>query len=240
MSHDKKSHPDNDSDERYLAQISSLIDGELGRDDLLDALDYLVGTPSAREFYRSARAVDGLFQGLGRKPVSEPPSRDLWKRISERAREPGDTPVRASSESAPAGVSHFPGAPRTTAARVWLAAAAVVLLAALGLISTRVWESRPISITSSPPIERPSEVVVGGAEGEMTDSRFLLLATELLEADRRYRQEMLALMAAVEEAPMAEATTQETRYGEASRSWENDNEPSESDPLRSRPRIERW
>lgn len=225
-------------EERYLAQVSALIDGEIDREQLLPTLDYLVNTGRAREFYRQARAIDGVLHGFGEKPTREQPGVELWRRIVDDAT--AVTP--AADESSRGDDVSEPQAPHWWSRHGWLAAAATLILAVL------VWvglgspvSDQPESTVDGDRVAALEEVTIGGRAGEMTDSRFLSLATELLQADRRYRQEMLELMVAVEERPMTEASTEESRYGESTLDYEEDRwEGGESDSLGSRPRIEIW
>lgn len=230
--------PHDSLDQAYETRISALIDGQLDPELLLATLDYLVNTPSARELYREARALDGLLQALGQAPARERPGADLWQRILAGSVEDS---VEGSADTSPQPTaSRFAPARLGAQSRRLLAAAAAVILVGVGLASLRVLESQRRPVPSARLSELP-EVVLGERSGEMSDDRFVALATELLQADPRYRREMLELMTAIEREPLAELTTEENRRGESTRNDREDPwDPGENDPFRSRLRVELW
>ena len=251
-------------EEQYQGKISALVDGQLHEDDLLAVIDYLVRTPDAQDFYKSARALDGLVQATGQAAPRETPNVTLWERIEHSARQPAgselDGRLQASTELAENSLTEpeEPGLGRSATQDAsqprgpLFAIAAAALLAVVALLSYRVWQQAPRSdqlsetewaervatSESSEVADDLEAVTVGSRPDAMSDTRFLALARELLEADRRYRDEMLLLMESVREKPMVEHSTDESRPGDDQREleyrgWDDD----ESDPLRHRPQI---
>ena len=204
-------------DEQYFARISSLLDGEFEQDQLLETLDFLVGTQQARKFYKNARALQGLVESAesteARTQVRPDPTG--WAAVTKRLQDgpqEAEVPTRAtpfplSKPSPPANENQGPS---------WIMGlAAAALLATVGWLSVQFLDSVPRGNTppetatvrdgSSTP-----ELTIGAEEGHMTDSRFIELATEIVEADRKYREEMLALMTAIQAPPMVESTSADT------------------------------
>jgi hypothetical protein len=203
-------------DDRYLGRISALIDGEFDPDSLLATVDFLVRSKEARAFYRESRELNGLLEGTGQRSASPGQRVDtrVWAGIKQQVETDSSKPnaelvdltaARTARNEEASTSSHHRSSP------VWILAAAV-FAAVLGLASYELWQDRnPAARDSGMQLASLSEEVeVGGAPESMNDERFFDLATELLEADRKYRREMLALMVAVEDEPMIEKSTEES------------------------------
>lgn len=249
-------------EERYQAQISALLDGQLHHDQLLSTIDYLVRTPEAVTLYRNARALEGLLQASGRAAVPERPGAELWRRIERDVSQPDPDAVapshgpassnRSASRTEGPGLGHdssqFGPDKRPTIMRplgsALFAVAATALLAYLALTSYRVFQERPQGMSRSEIAwaegtgSEVRAITVGSRPDQMSDTRFLILAREMLEADRKYRDEMLELMEAVQNQPMVERTTGESEASDVPPSpnrggWDR----NESDPFRDRPTV---
>lgn len=134
-------------------------------------LDHLTRCGSCRRFYLEARALGSLV-AVTNPAVRAEPSPDgrideVWLRIEDRIRPRGGSAA---------------GLPRWAMA----AAAALVIGAVLALLP---WSWFPQTSPS-----REMEVLLEGDAGEMTERRFLELATEVLRADRRYHFAMRDVM----------------------------------------------
>jgi hypothetical protein len=163
--------------------VSAWLDGELERREATEMLDHLVRCENCRSFYREARAVDGLAQGLGAAP-GEPVPEHLWDGIVEATR-----PRR-----------------RASSVGTWALRVAALLVVALGLAVA-------VAPPSLAPAERESAALAlaAGSE-EMTEERFLLLAIEVLEADARYQRAMYrAIGELLETSPPTEGGREERR-----------------------------
>ncbi len=148
--------------------ISTWLDEGLERAEQRELFDHIVRCPDCRGFYADARALEGLAAIAGTTDAGEPPPPELWDRIRRRTEPPA-----ASSESWPSWV--------------WRAAAALLLGAALAFAP---WPTtRPADRSA-----RQLDVVLEEDRGDMTDRRFLELATEILRADRRYHFAMQEVM----------------------------------------------
>ena len=199
-------------DDRYLERISALVDGEYDPDSLLATIDFLVRSKEGRAFYLESRELDGLLEGGGQRATgTERVDGRVWAGIKDQV-ESNDA-EQASVAEVVALDSNRPdpnsGSHRSHPA--WILAAAV-FAAVLGLASYELWQDRSSTASNSgvQVASLSTEVEVGGSPDSMNDERFFDLATELLEADRKYHKEMLALMAAVEEEPMIEKSTEES------------------------------
>lgn len=166
--------------EQLELDLSALLDGELSHAEVLDSIDRLLDSTAGQDFYRQNRRLGQAVQQMrGEEEEPAEPSEDLWRRIS------------AASEGQFAGRRWRP--------TEWLPKLAAALLLAFGL-----WAVVGVGQTPQPLLDRSGavELVLGEDRGQMTESRFVELATELLKADQRYHREMLSVMQAVaEEAP---------------------------------------
>ncbi len=146
--------------ESYEILISTWMDEGLEHDGQRQLFDHVVRCPECRSFYADARALEGLVPLVGDVATDEEPSPELWERIQSEA-------IAAESESE--GWSGW----------AWRAAAALLLGAALAFAP---WPTTTPAASSS----RQMNVVLEEDRGDMTESRFLELTTEILRADRRY------------------------------------------------------
>ncbi len=152
--------------------ISELLDGNLEREQTLNLIDRLLQDERSREFYLKGRVLDKRLDEMRDRVVEKPMSGSLWKRILVK--------------------SGLPAPPRSWTSRVpaWIPTlAAAILVLALGLTLYR-------GLFSNDPLDtdRVLEVALESRAGIMTDQRFLRLAKELLESDRKYQMKMLEVM----------------------------------------------
>ncbi len=192
--------------ELALAEISALIDGEADVARTLEVVDLLVDSEDAREFYRRSRALDGLVQAAATVPRVEAPAM-LWERIAKATEQTPEDRQRARL-ALPARSSRL-----RVGGRTLLAAAAVILVGLAGW-----WTATSLRRNTEQDLSRRAEqlaqISIGSRAGDMNDDRFLELATEILEADRRYRREMLALIGEVESELRVEGSFEERRLGD--------------------------
>ncbi|REJ79622.1 MAG: hypothetical protein DWQ36_01025 [Acidobacteria bacterium] len=172
------------AEERHLA-VSEFLDRHRGESDLISLADRLASDPEARRFYRRARALDGLAAALDELPREEPPV-EVWQRIA----------AETSVDAGP--VRGWGRRPEASGNRLLLLAAAGLL--AIAALSVLLLWPQLTGEPDEPTVESQlAEVEVGARAGEMDPARFFDLATEILEADRSYRRELLALMTAIEQ-----------------------------------------
>ncbi len=163
--------------ERFEILLSTWLDGELDdRQEGRDMLDHLVRCRDCRGFYREARTLEGVIVAVD-SASAEPAPEAVWRRIEGEARAPERKKVRG-----------------------WMLKAAVLAIVAVGLgfLVVPRMASRGFLRTETSGI-RDIEVDVGSRAGRMTETRFLEITTEILEADARYRRAMLEVMAVVNE-----------------------------------------
>ena len=137
--------------------ISTSIDEGLERIAQRELLDHLVRCSECRGFYAESRALEGLVAIAGEGSLEAPPV-ELWRQIEDRTL---GVPSRG-----------LPG---------WAKRAAAAMLLGLALAFVP-W---PVS---SPPdgSVRQVNLVLEENRGDMTEGRFVDLATEILRSDRRY------------------------------------------------------
>ncbi len=166
-----------DDAQQLELKLSTLLDGELASSELLNSIDRLLDSPAGQEFYRRNRRLGHALGSLRdqAEPPDEPP-KDLWRRISAASK--GQFGRRRWSASE------------------WLPRLAAAFLLVFGL-----WAVVGTSQLSRPLLDHSGalELVLGEDRGQMTESRFVEIATELLKADHRYHREMLSVMQAVAE-----------------------------------------
>jgi predicted anti-sigma-YlaC factor YlaD len=159
--------------EHREVEVSAFLDGELGRASSLGVVDHLLECPSCREFFHQARSLETPVTGvLGDGGESEMLAA-LWPEVEG-----------AGARSAASG--------RRRLLRWSLAAAAVVVVGiglALGfgrtaLLGHNEGDIVRVRLTSNP--------------GQLNEERFVTMTTQLLQADPRYRREMLAILRAVD------------------------------------------
>jgi hypothetical protein len=210
------------------ADLSSLIDGELEADRLLEVIDHLLDEASAQRFYRRARALSGLVEATDSTVRSEPPVA-VWRRISHAI----DGNEAAESPDADSGPGH--GDPWRAGSRPSLGGHlprwASFVVAATLLVAALVagWQLRR-EVTS--PAEQGAGAIasITVGEGEMTDSRFVELATELLGAERRYRREIVDIIQSVEaELPTEMGSAEGSRRSEGVERSLDETDPDQSE-----------
>jgi hypothetical protein len=158
-------------DEAFEIEVSALIDDELGHEEVLQVVDWLVDSPALRAFYRQARTLDratGNQVGERRNELPE----ELWSRI-EAATCSEKTPRRT----------------RLTW-RLALGAAAACAIVIGGWVALRSW-------APSRSGDGVVQIVLESERDAMSDERFVELTAELLRADRRYHRKMEEIMVAV-------------------------------------------
>jgi hypothetical protein len=191
------SSPENPSNEENLLPISSFLDQYRNAADLIDLADRLASDSGARTFYRQARALDGTLDVLEQLPSREPPVA-VWKKIAETAElDPGPTRWGTSG--------------RASRPRLVLVAAAVALAIFAGwalFVGPRTAQREQ---GEAAPEASLAQIEIGARAGEMTANRFFALTTEILEADRSYRRELLKLMNSIEREMASEESATEVR-----------------------------
>lgn len=158
--------------EDYQSRISGWLDGELADAGRLELLDHFARCAACRRFYLEARALDGLVAGIAEAP-GEPLPREMWERIAARA---GGSVV---------------GRIRTSRRSTWMLRVAALLALALGV---GYWQLRESARPASPQPASQIEVLLEQDQGEMSETRFVELTTEVLRADRRFHRAMLEVM----------------------------------------------
>lgn len=163
------------------AQVSALVDGELGRHEMIAVIDQLVESEPLRAFYRDVRRLDRLVDEAGSAAaIGELPT-DLWDRI-ERTAAAGD-------------IREQPRARDTRSQWRWgLQVAALVVIAVATWVLAGGNRRQPTTLR---PDGGVMSVVLASQPGAMSDGRFLALTTELLQADRHYHEQMFEILQAV-------------------------------------------
>lgn len=151
----------------YERNLSTWLDEGLGKEQQIDALDHVVRCELCRRFYADARTLDGLIATVRTPRHASTPPPEMWKRIEQSARHAD--PVKVAIASA-----WFPG---------WRAAAAVVLAVGLGV----VFMSKSEVVT---PTSQSTEIQLSENAGQMSEARFMELATEVLRAEPRFHWAM--------------------------------------------------
>jgi len=151
--------------------LSALLDGELGDEALLPALDHLAECPGCREFYRRARQLEAAVaeRETGEQKTGGPPA-EIWRRIA-----------------AESGLERKPAWP------AWAGRIAASLLLAFGVWTLATLPERPAERGAT------IEIVLGEDQGSMSEKRFAELTAEVLRADPRYQRKMLEVMATIAE-----------------------------------------
>jgi len=157
--------------------ISELLDGHLEHEATLSLIDRLLQCEKSRKFYLDSRLLDKRLAEVRAHEPEEPMSDKLWRRIR--------------------GKSELPASSRPWFVRVpaWvpvLAAAVFVLVMGLGIYRAFL-TADPLSA------EQVLQVSLESRKGVMTDQRFLRIAKEVLESDRKYQLKMLEVMREVSE-----------------------------------------
>jgi len=178
--------------EQYQVQLSALLDDEIEPHEMRAVLDHVLGCPDCARFYREARGLQLIVERI--EPAAAERSASAPARVTAATRD------RARERAA--------GWLRPRPAWGW--AAAVVVAAAAGLWGGSHWLEAP-----TPALRAGSEQVGGESWSEaaeetraaieipgdgtsMNEERFVELTVELLRADRRYQQEMSAVLKQVD------------------------------------------
>ncbi len=157
--------------EHHERNVSTLLDDTLSRDEQIELLDHLVRCEPCREFYSEARALDGLIATVRIPREASPPPPEMWERIERSARR--SDPQMPTVES-----SWWSG---------WRAAAAILVAVGLGVLLMN-------GVEEVVPSAYPGEIQLAEHAGQMSEARFMELATELLRADPRYHWAMYEVM----------------------------------------------
>ena len=151
--------------------ISAMLDGVADKREMLRTMDHLAACSGCRGFYQRSRALDKRLDEVRLDAGELPMPGDLWERIATEA-----------NLVEPARIRRL----KTVARGALLAAAALVFAFTLPF-----WFG-PAS--PEPQGFDGVEVVLESNRGTMTDRRFVMLAKELLESDRRYHQQLYRIM----------------------------------------------
>jgi hypothetical protein len=197
----------NDKCETYEVLISTWMDEGLERDGQRHLFDHFVRCRDCRDFYRDARALEGLVGAVAPETaLTEEPSPRVWEEIASST-----APVPAPE-------------PRVLGLPAWAARAAAVLVMGIALAL--------VPWPESPRPERAAnqlELVLEENRGSMTEGRFVELAAELLRADRRYHFAMQEVMEKViDDEWSAESHTSEGLTDDS----KNDEGESDDSPFR--------
>ena len=158
-------------------QISTLIDGHCPNDEVLPILDHTLQCESCRHFYLQARSLDCRLAELRNHRDELPMPGPLWDRISLES-----------------GL-HKPRLLSRIKVAVWAPLLAAVLFLFLGLNYFKTAKDRESMLEAG-----QLEIVLESNARHMTERRFVGIAKELLESDRKYHQQMLFLMQDITQA----------------------------------------
>jgi predicted anti-sigma-YlaC factor YlaD len=165
--------------EHIEIELSAIADGAGEPAAWVEVLDHLAVCASCRDFYRQVRTLDALA-GAASRPVALEAPAGVWERVE--------------ASSGLAAVLPFTRRPAVR----WALRVAATVLVALGL-----WAAGMLRLPSVLTVRDGMEVTMGADSGHMTDARFVELAVSVLKADRKYREKMLEILAAVDTAPPA-------------------------------------
>ncbi len=217
--------------------VSELLDGEIEVDRLFEVIDTIALDPGSRQFYLESRALSGLTAAVEPTPHSEPP-REIWDLVAERCDESADGswqgvkrklstgPLQVATAKAPKArkLRERQHSAFGLGAPTLATAAAVVTLVFLALI----WGRNSLAPQrTSDSVGELAQIAVGTSD--MTENRFIDLATEILQADRRYRLELTKLLSEVERS----LVTDETSFEQTSTSDYSDPESLGLEPAGS-------
>jgi predicted anti-sigma-YlaC factor YlaD len=187
--------------EHFEILVSTWLDSQLDRRGQVECLDHLARCASCREFYVEARALDGLVAAVRTPADAEAPSPEVWKRIEWVSRKERKRPARRRIPA-------------------WALQAAAVVVVTVGL-SVLVWNGIGVA-----PAPAQAEILLG-SDTDMTETRFVELTREVLQADRRYHAAMFLIMEQVVRdtagrgETFVEEAVQRTDEGEVSESAES-------------------
>lgn len=189
-----------------LAEVSALLDGELPHNRVLEVVDRLLDTDECRDFYRKSRALSGLVAATSTTALERAPDH-VWQKIAQQSGFDEDSDGTRTSPGILDRVNGWLSRWVQTEMGPLVATAAIlVALAGLTWVGLRDGSSdRPGGPTpESVPAASGERTVQLGSDEDMSESRFIDLATEILQADERYRRELLKLMSDIEGRPTAE------------------------------------
>jgi hypothetical protein len=160
--------------EYFEMLISALMDGEVDQQELIAALDHMVGCPSCQDFYRGARELQDIVDQLPVPAAQAAPgkARPWW-----------------------AALVRWPAIPQ------WAYGAAAVLVLTAALWTGGVLRGdgeQPPAI----PADQPLTVILGESPDQMDDNRFLALTVELLQADPRYHIKLYEILGQLQDSPL--------------------------------------
>ena len=248
------SHPTPNGNEALLAEVSALLDGELAHGRVLEVVDRLLDTAECRDFYRKSRALSGLVAATSTTALERAPDH-VWEKIAQQS---GFDGQGQDASSSPGWLNRVNGwLSRWVQTEMGpLVATAAILIALAGLTwvglrdgssdrpggaGVRTSESQAAGSNGSPADGRTIQL---GSDEDMSESRFIDLATEILQADERYRRELLKLMSDIEGRPTAdEGLSEGMRERSEANSGPRDGlgiEPLEDDGGNSRVRVPLW
>jgi hypothetical protein len=158
--------------EEYRINMSALMDGELGSEDLGDTIRHLASCAACLKEFEAFQALQKRVNHEVKAPAV--PAR-LWQAISPEK----ITPPKAISPPL-----------RPAMGRLLRLAAVIVVCFGLGYML-----SKPVF--HLPKVDPSSPIVLASASGSMTEDRFLELTRELLTADPTYHRKMYLILSAL-------------------------------------------
>lgn len=153
------------------SKISCLVDLHLEGEDLLETIDHVLECRRCQAFYQKARSLDkrlGEVRGHNPETAMSP---QIWHRIRRASGWPSPRFSFGSTRFLWAGIM-----------------AATLLVGSLGLWALTAFHRATMQLPEQ------IDVVLEGQPDKMTDTRFVLMTKELLEADRKYQYKMLEIM----------------------------------------------
>ncbi len=188
--------------ERFEADLSAIVDGELDGEPLRRAVDALAVSPELRRFWAESRELQTSLRAGKEDRAGVTPREGLWDVIEAKAKPPARTFA----------LGHVP-------TRAWAAAATILIAISLALSG--------FLKVDIPAFHSPERTVqLAGDPGSMTEDRFLELTTELLKADPRYQRKMLEVMQVVNQQAYGFQTGERQGRGEPLRDHAAEQPPS--------------
>jgi hypothetical protein len=171
--------------EQYESELSALLDAESNPATAIKVLDHVASCPSCRAFYRELRSFQEF---VDRVPVVMETSAPAQAEVAT------ETSLRLS----------WRGRLRSNLGSVpeWAWGLAAVLIVAVGLVGV-LTVGTPNHPTSTPAGDQLT-IQLEENKGQMNDYRFLEIATELLQAGRRYHQKMYEILDRIRSTGSAE------------------------------------
>jgi hypothetical protein len=158
--------------EEYRINMSALMDGELGSEELGDTIRHLASCAVCLKEFESFQALQKRVNHEVKAPAV--PAR-LWQAISQ---EKSASPKAISQPLHP------------NLGRILRLAAVIVVCFGLGYILSKPVFHLPKADPNSP-------IVLASAPSSMTEDRFLELTRELLTADPSYHRKMYLILSAL-------------------------------------------